>query len=141
MIPKSCLVIETNKFPILDGEDEEIINERMYGKALCQYLALELPQAGIKVPAFCNEDWGWCLEVVHNNFKMALCIYSAPDAPEHPQKYALLPSIHTATRWSWRRLRQVDLSEGVLQIMNIVEEVFKKDPEIAAVTRHDGYPF
>jgi len=36
MIPKTCLLIKTKKFPILTGEDEEIVNERMYEKALCQ---------------------------------------------------------------------------------------------------------
>ena len=59
MIPQSWLLIETQKFPILEGEDEDIANERMYGKALCNYLQSELPRVGVSVPFFCNEDWGW----------------------------------------------------------------------------------
>jgi len=49
MIPESCLLIETCKFPILPGEDQEIVNEGMYGKAFCQYLESALPLAGVRV--------------------------------------------------------------------------------------------
>lgn len=93
MIPRSCLLIESKKFPIQPGEDQEITNERMYGKALCTYLQEHLPRAGVNVPFFCNEDWGWWLEVERGDFKMALCIYSDPDAEGNPEKYALMPSI------------------------------------------------
>jgi hypothetical protein len=140
VIPQSCLLIETKKFPILDGEDKEITNKRMYGKALCQYLETELPKAGINVPFFCNEDWGWWLEVVRNDFKMALCIYSDPDAHENPERYALMPSIQKAKKWSWSKFRNIDSTKDVLKIINIVEHVLKSDGDIPVVTRHDEYP-
>ena len=44
MIQGTCLEIHTKKFPILPDEKEEIVNEGMYGKALCQYLEKELPK-------------------------------------------------------------------------------------------------
>jgi len=141
MIPQSCLLIETKKFPILEGEDEEITNERMYGKALCNYLQAELPRAGIGVPFFCNEDWGWWLEVERGGFKMGLCIYSDPDAAGNPERYAVMPSILEGKKWSWSKLGSVDVSNDVLALMGIVERVFKNDKEISAVTRHDDYPF
>jgi hypothetical protein len=31
MIPHSCLLIETKKFPVLEGEMDELVNEGMYG--------------------------------------------------------------------------------------------------------------
>ena len=62
MIPQSCLLIETKKFPVLEGEKEELVNEGMYGKALCAYLQVKLLLVGIQVPFFCNEDWGWWLQ-------------------------------------------------------------------------------
>lgn len=141
MIPQSCISIETKKFPILEGEDEEITNERMYGKALCQYLEIELPQVGISVPFFCNEDWGWWLEVLHNNFKMALCIYSDPNAPGHPERYVLMPSIRKSTKWSWTKLRNIDLSKDILDVINILEHVLISDGDIPVVMRHDEFPF
>lgn len=141
MIPRSCVAIETKKFPILEGEDDEIVNEKMYGKALCKYLEHNLPKAGIKVPSFCAEDWGWWLDVEDKDFKMALCIYSDPDAKHDPERYAILPSIHNEKKWSWSKLRNIDLSKNVLRVMDVLENVFREDKEIKAVTRHDDFPF
>jgi len=141
VISKSCLLIESKKFPVLPGEDQEITNEHMYGKALCQYLQSELPLVGISVPAYCSEDWGWWLGVEHGDIKMGLCIYSDPGVTEHPERYALLPSIHRAKKWSWAKFRMVDLSKDVLGVMDIVERVMKSDKDITVVSRQDDYPF
>jgi hypothetical protein len=141
VIPQSCLLIETTKFPILPGEDQELVNERMYGKALCLYLQAQLPGAGISVPAYCNEDWGWWLEVERGPFRMGLCIYSDPEATENPKRYALMPSVHQAKKWSWAKFRSIDVSEDVLGLIAVVEGVLKGDQDIRAVTRHDDFPF
>ena len=141
MIPQSCLLIESKKFPIQPGEDQEITNERMYGKALCTYLQEHLPRAGINVPFFCNEDWGWWLEVEHGDFKLALCIYSDPDAEGNPEKYAIMPSIDKETKWSWTRFRKVNVSKEVLAVIDCVERTFASDTDVSAVTRHDDFPF
>ncbi|MCH9828664.1 MAG: hypothetical protein K0U79_13060 [Gammaproteobacteria bacterium] len=141
VIPQSCLLIETKKFPILPGEDEELTNERMYGKALCQYLQAELPRTGINVPSYCNEDWGWWVAVERGDFKMGLCIYSDPGAATDPKKYALLPSVHQTKKWSWSKFKPIDVSLDVLELMATVERVLKSDKDIAAVTRHDDFPF
>lgn len=141
MIPLSCLLIATKKFPVLEGEKDEIVNPGMYGKALCQYLQTELPKAGVNVPFYCNEDWGWWLEVERNGFEMALCIYSDPGANAHPERYALLPSIEAAKKWSWSRFKFIDLAQSVLGVVSVVEAVFKNDRDIQTVTRHDDFPF
>ena len=141
MIPQSCLLIESKKFPIMPGEDQEIVNERMYGKALCQYLESELPGAGLNVPSYCAEDWGWWLEVERGAFKMGLCIYSDPDAKLSPERYAILPSVQQAKKWSWSKFQNIDNSADVLAVVAIVEQVLKSDKDIPVVTRHDDYPF
>ena len=141
MIPRTCLLIETKKFPILEGEEDEITNERMFGKALCRYLESELPMVGISVPSFCNEDWGWWLEVQRGAFKMGLCIYSDPGAIQDPERYAVMPSIQRPTKWSWSKLRKVDVSEDVLEVIDIIERVFRNDKDIPVVMRHDDFPF
>jgi len=141
MIPQSCLLISTKKFPVLEGEKDEIVNPGMYGKALCKYLEVELPRVGVNVPFFCNEDWGWWLEVERSGFKMALCIYSEPGADPNPERYALLPSIQVAKILSWSKFKTIDMAQGVLGVIGAVEEVFKNDSDIQSVTRHDDYPF
>jgi hypothetical protein len=111
VIPKSCLLIESKKFPILPGEEAEITNARMYGRALCQYLQSKLPLAGIRVPTYCNEDWGWWLEVERGSFKMGLCIYSDPEANGDPERYTLVPAIHQAKRWSWAKFKTIGVCQ------------------------------
>ena len=71
---------------------------------------------------------------------MALCIYSDPDAHENPERYALMPSIQKAKKWSWSKFRNIDSTKDVLEIINIVEHVLKSDGDIPVVTRHDEYP-
>lgn len=141
MIVNSCIKIETKKFPILEGEDEELVNENMYGKALCQYLEKELPAFGIKTPSYCCEDWGWWLDVENGEFNMALCIYSDPEGKGNPEKYAIMPSILKDKKWSWSKFKKIDVSKDVLKIMNTLEDVFRKDSEITSVSRHDDFPF
>jgi hypothetical protein len=141
MIASSCIKIKTDKFPILEGEEEEIVNDNMYGKALCLYLERELPKLEIKVPFFCNEDWGWWLEVEDGDYSMALCIYSDPDADGNPESYAIMPSVREPKKWSWSKFRKIDVSAKVLKLMNKVADLFSKDKEITEISRHDDFPY
>jgi hypothetical protein len=141
VIPQSCLLIESKKFPILPGEGQDLTNERMHGKSLCQYLKSELPHTGIEVPSFCNEDCGWWVDVERGSFKMGPCIYSDPTATGNPERYALLPSIHQARKWPWSKLRSVDVAQDVLALTDTVEGVLKSVKDIPIVTRYDDYPF
>jgi hypothetical protein len=141
MIPNTCIKINTKKFPILDGEDEEIINENMYGKALCLYLEKRLPESGLEVPSYCSEDWGWWLEVKYGEFDMGLCIYSDPESEGDPTSYAIMPSIQSEKKWSWSKFRKIDVSVKVHEIIDKLEGVLKRDSEITNVSRHDTFPF
>ena len=141
MIPDNCIVIVSDSFPVLEGEREELVNEGMYGKALCRYLESNLPNVGIEVPFFCCEDWGWWIEVKRGDFGMGLCIHSDPDAGEHPRRYAIMSSITKAGKWSWKKFGKQDVSGEVLAILDAVEKVFREDAEIESVSRHDDFPF
>ena len=141
MIPDTCIQIETKKFPVLEGEEEELFNEGMYGKALCLYLEKELPKLGIQVPSFCCEDWGWWVEVNADGFKMGLCVYSDPELEDKPTRYAIMPSIENGKKWVWSKFRKIDVTQDVVRIMDTVEKLFRDDDEITDVSRHDDYPF
>jgi len=141
MIQNSCLKIETKKFPILQGEEEEIVNDNMYGKALCQYLKSNLSNTNIKVQDYFAEDWGWLLDVKVKDFEMGLCIYSDPDATGNPEKYGIMPSIHSDKVWSWSKFKKIDVSRDVLGIIEVIEKIFLNDKEISSVTKHDDFPF
>ena len=143
MIPDTCIVIETDKFPILEGEEEELVNEGMYGKGLCLYLQKELPSEGMEAPFFCCEDWGWWIEVKDKDYVLGLCIYSDPDGGPgiNPKKYVVISSITNETKWSWSKFRKINVSNNVKNILDAVERIFNKDGEIKKVTRENEYPF
>ena len=140
MIPGTCLLIETTRFPVLEGEAEEIVNEGMYGKAVCLYLEKALPNLDIKVPSFCCEDWGWWVDVRTNDFAMGLCVYSDPASGADPTRYVVMSSITEGKKWVWTRFRKIDVSRDVTQIMDAVENVFRADSQITHVSRHDDFP-
>ena len=123
MIPRTCLLIESSRFPILEGEKQELVNDGMFGKALCTYLQERLPPAGLPVPFFCNEDWGWWLQTERNGFRLGLCIYSDPGADADPERYALMPSLQSPRQWSWSRFRWIDRSEDVLAFINSLADL------------------
>ena len=143
MIPNTCIVIETTKFPIQEGEEDELINEGMYGKGLCLYLQNSLPSEGMQAPFFCCEDWGWWIEVKDKDYVLGLCIYSDPDggAGINPKKYVVISSVTNETIWSWTKFRKINVSKKVLNIIDTVERIFNKDNEIKKVTRENEYPF
>ena len=125
----------------MNGEEEEIVNDGMYGKAICIYLEKFLPMNEVQVPLFLNEDWGWWLEVKQNNFSMGLCIYSDPDSTGNPESYAIMPSEHNEKKWIWSKLQFKNISKEVLSIMDIVVYIFEQDKEIKKVSRHNDFPY
>ena len=141
MIPKTCIELHTDKFPIFNGEDDVLVNEGMYGKALCTYLERELPLVGVEVERFLCEDWGWWIEVRVNEFAMGLQIYSDSKPGENPEKYAILSSIDKDRIWSWQKFRKIEVGDQVSEIIDKVESVLLKDTDITYVKRHDEFPF
>ncbi|MEM7052939.1 MAG: hypothetical protein AAF446_00180 [Pseudomonadota bacterium] len=138
-ISGQCILIESSKFPVLEGEEDELVNEGMYGKALCLYLQNELPKKNINVPSLCCEDWGWWIEVQSGDFEIGLCIYADPESGKSPTRYAIMSSITQGKKWVWSKFRSIDVSKDVIKIMDSVETVFKQDDEITKVTRHDDF--
>ena len=141
MIPDTCIEIHTKKFPVLEGENEELVNEGMYGKALCKYIENELPKKGLAVPMYVCEDWGWWIEVKDKEFVLGLQIYSDSEPDENPEKYAIMSSIRKQNKWSWKKFRNENVTSQVTKIMNTLDSIFTADPEIEFVKRHDDFPF
>jgi hypothetical protein len=141
MISGSCIQITTKKFQKLDGEDSELINAGMYGKALCKYLEDKLKAIGYNIPFYCNEDWGWWIEIKGYEIKIGLLIYCNLDENEIISDYAIMPSVDKERVWSWRRFRWVNTLPTVNKIITDLKSIFKNDSDIEAVISHDGYPF
>jgi len=127
--------IKAAKFPVLPGEDEELVNPGTYGKALAQYLEVRLKEKAYEVPFICCEDWGWWVEIKGLPFATGVCVYATSDLPEnHELCIAVAPT--PGSRWSWRRFRPIDTTPYVTKLLADLTAVFTSDPEVEVL----GFP-
>lgn len=132
--------IKSPKFPILPGEDDEIVNEGMYGKALAEYLLTKLGERGYEVPFVYAEDWGWWVEIAGEPFKAGVCIYSASEHGK-PDEYVCTDSTLKPRQWSWSRFRFIDVQPWSDKITGDLINIFDGDAEVQLVGVTDEFPF
>lgn len=75
------LEFESSAFPVTAGEDEET-NPGIYGKALAQWLAEQLREAGFQAGDIISEDFGWCVPVASAPHSLYVVCASTGDAPD-----------------------------------------------------------
>lgn len=117
------------KFPILEGEDEEIGNPGMYGRALSTYIQEGLQKKGYESPFLCAEDWGWWIEIKGAPFKVGVCVYSGPGKDGVPE-YGVLVGIKSARSWSWSSFKMVETKEWEDRVFGDLLALFESDPHI-----------
>jgi hypothetical protein len=124
--------IRSAKFPIVQSEEEELVNEGTYGKALAEYVRRKLTDRGYVSPFVCCEDWGWWVELSGALFVSGVCIYSKPrDGQLVDFVCACEPS--EGRKWSWRKFRFVDTSLWAVKLHNDLLEVFQADEDVQIV--------
>ena len=96
--------IKSTKFPVLPGEDGELVNEGTYGKALAQYLEMRLKERSYPVSFICCEDWGWWIEIKGLPFVTGVCIYATGNLPDTNELCVAVDSA-PGKRWSWSRFQ------------------------------------
>lgn len=124
--------IRSPKFPVLPGEEKELVNPEMYGKAVAQYLQEKLRDRGYEVPFFCNEDWGWFVKLKDAPFDFGVCIYCWP-AKDRPLDFFCTDSAVGPKQWSWSRFRFVDTRPWVRKLHDDMVAIFRGDPEVEVV--------
>lgn len=137
---KTFLHIKSFKFPILEGEKEELVNEGMYGKALSIYLQEKLKLIGYDVPFFCCEDWGWWVEIKSKPISFGICIYSLPN-DSNPEHYVCCPSINGEKKWNWKKFGYIDTKSITEKIVNDLKEIFESDSDIDLIEITEDMPF
>ena len=131
--------IKSSKFPILPGEAEEAINEGMFGKALCEYLQEHLQGLGYEVPFFCNEDWGWWLEISGHPFTAGVCVYATDSLPE-TNELCVVAAPDPGKKWSWSRFRFLDTTEVAQELQADLTQIFENDSEVETLGFPEAYP-
>lgn len=132
--------IRSDKFPILPGEEDEIVNDGMYGKALAEYLQSKLGNRGYDVPFVCAEDWGWWVALDGVPFRLGICIYSGREMGK-PDDFVCTDSIDKARKWSWRKFGFIDTSASVEKLHADLLAVFRADKDIEILGVTDEFPF
>lgn len=125
--------ISSPKFRVLPGEDDELVNEGMYGKSLAQYLEVGLRECGYLVPFFCCEDWGWWVELSGFPFVFGVCIYGTDTGDGRLDLY-VTDGAAGRRQWSWRRFQFANTDEAVAKLHGNLVRIFESDPDIVVIT-------
>jgi hypothetical protein len=76
----------SSRFAIEPGEDEDT-NPGIYGRALAQWLATQLPEFGWRVKGCIAEDFGRLVEVEHTKFRLFVACASGHDGADSWQAF------------------------------------------------------
>ena len=131
--------IRSSKFPVLPGEDEELVNEGTYGKALSLYLKGRLMDRGYEVPFICCEDWGWWVEISGNHFATGVCVYATEALPES-KELCVVAAPDPGRKWSWRRFRFVETTDIAAKLQADLMAILNGDSEIEVIGLTEAYP-
>jgi hypothetical protein len=137
---KKFIHIRSSKFPILPGEEKELVNEGMYGKALAEYLLAKLRARGYAAPFLCCEDWGWWIHLKTAPFTFGVCIYCGP-VGDGPLDLYCTDGAGGGKQWSWRRFRRIDTTPWVEKLHADLISIFRSDPDIELLSTTLDGPF
>jgi hypothetical protein len=139
MADNTFIHVRSSKFPILPGEEAELVNDGFYGKAFAEYLQARLIERGYKVPFVCCEDWGWWVHLKGQPFELGLCVVGhamGDDALD----LCVQVSAEPERRWSWTRFRFIDRAPRVNQLNKDLREIVESDPEIEVLNYSAEFP-
>lgn len=125
----------------MPGEEDEWINQGIYGKSFGLYLRDALQPYGYLVPRVVCEDWGWWVCVEKANFSSGLGIYGLRlgDTPDLDLCVTVLTP--RGKRWSWGQFRFNDHTAEVDQLHQTIRRICDADPEITVIGESLEFPF
>lgn len=134
--------LRSDKFPILPGEADELVNEGMYGKALALYLAERLQDRGYPAADVCCEDWGWWVGLAGFEFPFGACVYGRALEDGTLDLYVTDAAV-SERRWSWRRLRfeQTGARQAAGRLHADLLAIFSADPDVQVLATDLDSPF
>lgn len=132
--------IRSDKFPILPGEENELVNPGTYGKALAQYLQRKLTEKEYDAPFVCCEDWGWWVELKGVPFAFGVCIYSR-SAGNGTVDYVCTDGAAGPRRWSWKRMRFIATRPWAQKLHEDLMAVFQADEQVALLGVTEDFPW
>ena len=136
----NCFIhIKSRKFPVLPGEDEELVNEGTYGKALALHLEARLQERAYDVCFVCCEDWGWWVEVSGQPFTLGVCVYGSPDLAQG-EELCVSVSEKPRRKWSWSKFGYIDTAPRVNALFADLCRIFTEDGEVQVLGYPEAFP-
>lgn len=137
---KKFIHIKSEKFKILPDEEEILVNEGTYGKALSEYLKEKLTKIGYDIPFFCCEDWGWWIEIKNKPISFGICIYSSGNK-EKILDFFCTDSLFSEKVWSWRKFKYINMKPYIDKLHNDLISIFENDKDVELISTSLEEPF
>jgi hypothetical protein len=118
------LAFESAVFPHSPDENGKT-NSRIYGRALANWLAEQLREAGVPVQKVVPEDFGWCVPVKTDSHSLYLVCAGTHDKPNHFKVFGFAEGSVVA------RLIGKDSTANALAVLfETVKRCLEEDPTI-----------
>lgn len=126
------LTFRSAKFPSVGTEEEGVnVEAGIFGKRLADYLALHLPSKGFPVRCATAEDWGWMVEIEHDEpFALAVCCGHVSDGASDAFHCFLHPDKPKVRRW----LKSYDTTAKTAALAQALEDILRADADIRELT-------
>jgi hypothetical protein len=131
--------IKSDRFLPLPDEENEMVNEGMYGKALSVFLQEQLKKLGYDAPFYCCEDWGWWIELKGFPFTFGVCIYSS-DRNEEIMEYAVTDGALTKKKWSWKKFGFIETEFYSEKLFHDLQAIVEKNDGMEMIGISDDFP-
>lgn len=129
---------KSDLFDIEPGEDDDI-NPRIYGRQLANWLKQRLEESGYKVEPVILEDWGRCLMLTRDPFRLWIGCGNVTDLEDD----AAAAPAGTEVVWTcfteaeipfWKRLfGKPDTGPAIEKLTATLESIFANEPRIQQV--------
>lgn len=139
----SFIHVRTTRYGPLPGEEDEIVNPGMFGRALAEHLRERLEALGRAATGVCAEDWGWWVALDDAPFTFGACVYAierrgldADDAWEYVVTEAPVP-----TRRRGLGRRRGEPAEPWVDDLGVqLRTILDDDPDIEVLGVADEFP-
>ena len=140
MTSNPFLHIQSSKLGIMPGEEDELVNEGMYGKACAEYLQSNLANLGYTTPFVVCEDWGWWVEVKGLEFTCGIGVYGLQIDESNELDLCVTVLTPKGKKWNWTKLRSIDTSPEVTRLHDTIRRIFENDGDVTIVRESLDFP-
>ena len=135
------LHVRSPKLGVMPGEDDELINEGMYGKAFARYLQDHLIENGYEAPDVVCEDWGWWVTIDGLPYRCGIGIYGMQISDTDDLDLCVTVLTPRGKKWSWSSFRFVDTTAEVERLHKTIRDICEADEDVAVVDETPDFPF